>query len=384
METITPLTPQLNLNRTIYSDDVQCFTHYHNKFGKLPLLESTIQIPIQLEYSYKSEPAEYLKEVSSVIAFLKVYFKKYPSVEISNEAYSYNAKYDMFTRQGHSTLHTYEEGKIMFTVTFSDDMLFFRIYAQERHNCYNFLVAKIQEIVRSNKLHMRKFKSSCNIIIRNNNTFALRSFVIPQVTFDIMNYNDDIIDVASHIDESLRNKSKGIVLLHGEMGTGKTSYLRTLMNMDINKNIIYVPPDMASSLASPDIISFLESECSDSIIIIEDAENVLQTREAGGNQAVSNMLNTSDGILGDILKIQFVCTFNSTLQMIDPALRRPGRLIAEYEFKKLTVEKTAALIDKLYGVAYNDDKELTLAEIYNYAKILHKTKEKEKVFGFIN
>lgn len=378
------LIPNLNISRTIYSDDVQNYTHYHRLYKSFPLIETIITIPIQMQYNPKHEPFSYGKEVAAVYDILHKQFKEYNRIEIGNESYTYNTKLNTFLWQGGGSLYSFEKGEILFYASFTDDMIWVKVLAKERTELYYDIITLIQNLSKSKKLNLKLPRSLCNIIIRQNSQFSLRSFHIPEVSFDMMHYNDDIKEVAKHIDYTLRNKNKGIVLLHGEMGTGKTSYLRTLMNMEIDKKIIYVPPDMASMLASPDIISFLESECNDSIIIIEDAENVLQTREAGGNQAVSNMLNTSDGILGDILKIQFVCTFNSSLEMIDPALRRPGRLIAEYEFKKLSVDKAKALIDKLYGIEYTENKELTLAEIYSYDVVLHKTKAKEKIFGFIN
>ena len=71
----------------------------------------------------------------------------------------------------------------------------------------------------------------------------------------------------------------------------------------------------------------------DSVLIIEDAEKVVRNRNGNGNEtAVSNLLNLSDGILGDCLKTQIVATFNTERQLIDKALLRKGRLIAEYKF----------------------------------------------------
>jgi hypothetical protein len=109
----------------------------------------------------------------------------------------------------------------------------------------------------------------------------------------------------------------------------------------------------------------------------------LKQREAGGNQAVSNILNISDGILGDILRLQIVCTFNSKLQEIDQALLRPGRLIAEYRFEKLSLDKTAALMKKLHGIEYTG-KEMTLADIFNVNNMPDKTNIKKNPVGFVS
>ncbi len=198
-------------------------------------------------------------------------------------------------------------------------------------------------------------------------------------------YNDDFKDISEDIINKLNTADTGIVLLHGIMGSGKTSYLRYLLSV-VNKQIIYLPPDLAPSLSNPGFIEFLMGH-PETVLVIEDAENVLKHREASGTQAVSNILNISDGILGDVLKIQFVCTFNCDLSKIDNALLRPGRLIAEYQFTELTLDKTRNLIQKIYKEDANslleNIKPMTLAEIFNLQEKLYKTVEKKTKIGFI-
>lgn len=82
------------------------------------------------------------------------------------------------------------------------------------------------------------------------------------------------------------------------------------------------------------------------ILIIEDAENIVRDRNKDcliANQAVSNLLNLSDGLLGDAMHQQIICTFNCDVRGIDPALLREGRLIIEHKFDKLSVENTRRL-----------------------------------------
>ena len=156
--------------------------------------------------------------------------------------------------------------------------------------------------------------------------------------------------------------------MHGVKGSGKTTYIRHLTKAVKGKRIIYVSPDIAENISNPTFVSFF-IKYPNSVIIIEDAENILKTRKAGGNQAVSNLLNLSDGLLGDALQVQIICTFNSEIQEIDEAIRRPGRLIAEYKFDKLTKNKAQKLAEKLYpDDVIKIDKDMTLADIYNVKK----------------
>jgi SpoVK/Ycf46/Vps4 family AAA+-type ATPase len=102
----------------------------------------------------------------------------------------------------------------------------------------------------------------------------------------------------------------------------------------------------------------------DSILLIEDAEKVITDREQTASSGVSNILNITDGILSDLLKMQIVATFNMDKDNIDKALLRKGRLIAEYEFGKLSVEKSNNKLKEL-GKDYVTNVPLTLTEIYN-------------------
>lgn len=184
--------------------------------------------------------------------------------------------------------------------------------------------------------------------------------------FSLDNYNDSFIQVSAAIEKAVNNKNhNGLILLHGNAGTGKTSYIKYLISIS-KKKVFYLPPELMNGISSPSFIRFLISELKNAILIIEDAENILKPRDAGGDQAVSNILNISNGIMGDILNTTIICTFNCSVQMIDQALLRPGRLIASYQFEKLDLDKTNNLLQILHGDGVQSNTEMTLAEIYNY------------------
>jgi Cdc6-like AAA superfamily ATPase len=69
----------------------------------------------------------------------------------------------------------------------------------------------------------------------------------PHITDLKVNYGDDFLDIHEELLETLQEKdSTGITFLHGPPGTGKTSYLRYLINEIKEKSLIYVPPDMVN------------------------------------------------------------------------------------------------------------------------------------------
>ncbi|MDR1983916.1 MAG: ATP-binding protein [Prevotellaceae bacterium] len=177
------------------------------------------------------------------------------------------------------------------------------------------------------------------------------------------NYNDDLMPVHKIIVNRLStDDDKGLVLLHGKPGTGKTSYIRYLIT-ETNKNAIFLPPSMAYSINDPQMMKILIDH-PNSILVIEDAENIIIDREKKGCSPVSALLNLSDGLLSDCLNIQIICSFNTDLSKVDNALMRKGRLIAKYEFKELCAGKAQALSDKL-GFSKKIDSPMTLTAIYN-------------------
>lgn len=213
-------------------------------------------------------------------------------------------------------------------------------------------------------------KERIRLVMRDNSgTLYTDSFSIKKSELVIEdNYNDDFSNIHDILVENLSKEGKGIALLHGKPGTGKTHYLRHLISI-LDRRILVIPPNLIEELSSPHFLNFL-IEQKNSILVIEDAENAIKPRGmTGSSVSVSNLLNIADGILSDILNIQLVCSFNADLQQVDPALLRKGRLIAKYEFEELSVKKSQNLSDKLGFDVNNINKKMTLSEIYNQKEL---------------
>lgn len=226
------------------------------------------------------------------------------------------------------------------------------------------------------------------MVVHDGRTLDLVEFEINKKkfhTFDLeASYNDDFLPIAQRVEDFVNaERESGIVLLHGVAGSGKTTFIRYLLTRCGKKRIIYLPPDLAHELSSPSFFNFIR-QYDNSVLLIEDAENILKTREGGGNQSISNLLNMSDGIMGDALNIQLICTFNAEWAEIDEALKRPGRLIASYRFEKLTAEKTRILVKKLHGENVEPiERQMTLAEVYKMQEDKHRIDKKAKqAMGF--
>jgi hypothetical protein len=208
--------------------------------------------------------------------------------------------------------------------------------------------------------------------------FSLMPFKVSDTVDELsLYYNNDLLPVHDVILKSLSQPSKGIVMLHGIPGTGKTTYIRYLIH-HLDRKIIYIPQNLANHIGDPSFMTFL-AEHSECILVLEDAENILMERGSEKGNAMANLLNLSDGLLSDCLRIQMICTFNTQLSRIDQALLRKGRIIARYEFGKLSLEKAKALA-KTKGISAKINDDLTLAELFHLTEGDYR--ESKKHIGF--
>lgn len=237
----------------------------------------------------------------------------------------------------------------------------------------NFIANKLLE---GPRISLCEETPTVEIIAINQNGLHLRRVDITSNSMSdeelSLHYGEDFVEFNNVLISEMSEKTKGIVLLHGSPGHGKTYYIRHLVSMlrKSEKRLIIVPKHVLAEMESPSFNSFMinefsSAENSNAIFIIEDAESVLRARDSGGDgrAVVSTILNLSDGLLNDVYKIQLICTFNSGLENIDKALLRSGRLLARKEFCSLDVESANKLAAHL-GVTNVISGDMSLADIY--------------------
>ena len=204
----------------------------------------------------------------------------------------------------------------------------------------------------------------------------------------LRHYNDDFAAENEIIKKFVETEDEsGLLILHGDKGTGKSTYIRHLISSNPEKKFVYIPANLVGILSQPNFSTFLMT-LQNHIIILEDCEEAIKDRKTNGTPAaVSLLLNMTDGLLSDGLGLKFICTFNDDVKNIDAALIRKGRLVSKYEFKALCVDKANDLLKSLYEEDYKNgkyenepvtEKPLSLADIYHFYEASYE-KERRKI-----
>lgn len=157
-----------------------------------------------------------------------------------------------------------------------------------------------------------------------------------------------------------------VILMKGEGGTGKSNYAREMLAHRGWDHVFLV--DQESVIVRDDFIDFVRGLKDGSVLLIEDGDRLLGKRE-DGNSRMSALLNAVSGVATKDIRI--IITVNlKTLNGVDEALLRSGRLFQLLTFEKLSLPDARAFMTSLNGggfdVHLSDERGYTLSDILNW------------------
>lgn len=172
---------------------------------------------------------------------------------------------------------------------------------------------------------------------------------------------------------AVESTSARLLLIHGAPGTGKTTAVRSLIRSWPWADAVVVL-DPVNLLTDPTYLNeaVLEEDTDDDdgvpprwrLIIIEDADELIRNdaKDRTG-QALSHLLNVTDGIVGQGLHAMFLITTNEPLSALHPAVTRHGRCLANVSVGPLSpTEATVWMLSRGRAAQFSDPK--PLAELY--------------------
>jgi hypothetical protein len=160
-----------------------------------------------------------------------------------------------------------------------------------------------------------------------------------------------------------------LVLWHGAPGTGKTTAIRALARnwRTWCKTLFVVDPEAFFGQAEYLLDVLLERGGVERttlwrLVVVEDVDELLRAdaRQVSG-QALSRLLNLTDGLIGQGLNVLLLLTTNEPVSQLHPAVTRPGRCLVEVSFTALPVADAGAWLGPGH---IRPKRALTLAELY--------------------
>lgn len=181
-----------------------------------------------------------------------------------------------------------------------------------------------------------------------------------------------------------------LLLWHGVPGTGKTSALRALARPWAGwcSTHFVTDPEVFLGANTSYLLDVLTNEAGSrnrhrtawKLIVLEDSGELLTSdaHERTG-QALSRLLNVTDGLIGQGMQVIILVTTNEPLGRVHPAVQRPGRCWREIEFEALSAGQATRWL-----LAAGQDSErqrpTVLADLYALAR--GDVVEQPPTFGF--
>lgn len=196
--------------------------------------------------------------------------------------------------------------------------------------------------------------------------------------FEPGNYSCDVGEAFEYAVQELTNPTPAgrLTIIDGPPGTGKSFFIRGLIEKVVGAMFLYVPSDLVRDLGGPALMpTLLELKSSFKmplVLVLEDADAILAPRMNDNINSVSTLLNFTDGLFGELLDLRVVATTNQKRVEVDAALQRDMRLSQIVHIPLPTEELKMSILARLVDPDDFGDlsRVTTLGSVYKYARKL--------------
>jgi hypothetical protein len=161
-------------------------------------------------------------------------------------------------------------------------------------------------------------------------------------------YSSKTLKSVNKFIKNIKKNNKGLGILMGDRGTGKTSIISYLSDK-LDRVVIYIPNNMIEhTINNPEFRKFLR-RFDRPIMILDDCEMIFGDYFSKSNTITNNLLQLIDGVLSDSVEITVLAIFNTLdSSEIDKSLLDCNNLIDIIEFDYLDEDESNELV-KLLG-----------------------------------
>ncbi|MDF1878442.1 AAA family ATPase [Sulfurimonas sp. SAG-AH-194-C20] len=195
-----------------------------------------------------------------------------------------------------------------------------------------------------------------------------------------------IDDVDAYI-ESYLNSHAPLLILQGEAGTGKSTFVKKLLSV-MQTKVMQKHNDFKVTYSFDEEIFF----CNDfyariiyddyDVLVLEDINQViLKNQDEGGIDPINKFLSVTDGIISKYKKI-IITTNIESRQYINPLLQRPGRCYDVIPFRSLEREEIDDLCDSCAPELNLQTESINVSEFYARCNSERNTKLIQTRVGF--
>lgn len=155
-------------------------------------------------------------------------------------------------------------------------------------------------------------------------------------------YNKNTFKKSKKLIKKINNSAKGLSIIHGERGTGKTNIIKFL-STKTEKTVIYIPNNLLDVTINSSEFSTFIKNYNNPVIVIDDCEFIFNDFYSKSNSYTSNILQMIDGLMSDMIPINFIMIFNCELEDIDTNLLESNNLLEVLEFNNLSKDEATEL-----------------------------------------
>ena len=323
------LGPTLNLNINKDDSELNDFLHCWEQFESRPN-------KIVIHNAYSS------KEFSELFSGFAVERNFFTEVIPSDEEFIINDK--MFVKLSDNVYCSYividrrHENSIINEITFyyktEEDFEFIQDIIEKLNSCtVNFEENEYNKV---------------NTVSINSGTLEIEPVDVPS---DIENfemyYSKGTSKKIKKLIKEIKKSPKGLSILYGERGLGKTSTINYLASK-LDRIVIFIPNNMIEhTINNPEFRKFLK-RYSRPIIIIDDCEMLFHEYFNKSNMFANNLMQMVDGFISDTIEANVIAIFNvENEDEIDHSLLEANNLLGVVDFDYLSTDESNELSEYL-------------------------------------